>query len=219
MKRKQFLVIGVGRFGGALATSLFEQGHEVVAVDVDEGRIADIKSQVTHAVIADATDEETMKELGVSNFDAVVVAIGTDFEANILATLAAKAGGAQHLVSKAVSGPGARVLSSVGADVVVRPEHDMGVRLAGQLTTPDLVDAFQLGEDHAVIEVEANDKVTGPLKKSRLPNEFGVQVIAVQRGDDLVVTPRADFDVRKGDRLVLIGSQEAMDRFRTHLSG
>lgn len=218
MKRKQFLVIGVGRFGTAVATSLFEQGHEVVAVDIDEAQIARIKSHVTHALISDATEEETLEELGVSNFDAVIVAIGDDFEANILATLAAKAAGAQYVISKSVSEPGARVLSRVGADLVVRPEHDMGARVARQLTTPDLVDAFQLGEEHAVIEIEASEKIVGPLSKSRLPNRFGVQVIAVQRDGEVTVSPAADFEIQAEDRLVLLGNQEGVDRFREYLS-
>lgn len=217
MASKQFLVIGVGRFGSAVATTLFDRGHEVVAIDMDEGRIDRIMDRVTHAVIGDATDQSTLDELGVSNFDAVVVAIGTDFEANILATLAAKAAGAAHVLSKAVSEPGARVLSQIGADVVVRPEHDMGLRVARQLTTPDLVDAFQLGEDHAVVEMEAGEKLTGSLRDLRLPNRFGVSVIAVQRAGELKITPTAEFEIVRGDIVVLIGSRTAMDEFQDHL--
>lgn len=218
MKKKQFLVIGVGRFGSALATSLFAQGHEVVALDIDEGRIDGVMDHVTHAVIGDASDQKTLEDLGVSNFDAVIVAIGSDFEASILAALAAKAAGAEYVVSKAVSEPGARVLSAIGANVVVRPEHDMGLRVARQLTTPDLVDAFNLGEDHAVIEVDVHEKMTGTLEELRLPNRFGVVVIAVQRDEDITITPGADFDVRTGDKLVLIGSNDAIEAYREHLS-
>lgn len=218
MKSKQFLVIGVGRFGSAVATSLFQSGHEVVAVDIDEARIDAVMDRVTHAMIVDASDPAALEELGVSNFDAVVVAIGSDFEANILATLGAKSGGAKHVLSKAVSDSGATVLSRVGADEVVRPEHDMGLRVARKLTSPELVDAFNLGEKHSVIEVVAHRQLTGRLDELRLPNKYGVQVIAIQRSDAVHVSPGASFEVLEDDRLVLIGDTEAIERFESELA-
>src|SRR5690606_2080152 len=137
---RQFLVLGVGRFGSALATALYEQGHEVVAVDRSEERVERVMERVTHALIADATDDHVLRDLGVANFDAVIVAIGANFEANVLATVTAKGLGAQRVVSKASSEVAANVLTRVGADLVVRPEHDMGLRLAQHLTTPELLD-------------------------------------------------------------------------------
>ncbi len=138
MKVQQFLVIGAGRFGSAVATTLYDLGHEVVVVDQREAAIEAIMDQVTHAIIADATDEQALNKIGVANFDAVIVAIGTGLESNILATLAAKSIGARHVVSKATSNLAARVLARVGADLVVRPEHDMGQRLARQLAAPSI---------------------------------------------------------------------------------
>lgn len=218
MKTMQFLVIGIGRFGSVLATELFEEGHEVVVIDRNESRIEAIMDRVTHALVGDATDPELLEEVGVANFDTVVIAIGADFESNILATVAAKSAGAERVLSKAVSELGARVLSRVGADLVIRPEHDMGVRLAQQLTTPNLVDAFSLGEDHTVIEVETKEKIHGRLDELKLPNRFGIQVIAVHHDGDLIVSPGADYAVGPGDKLVLIGSKEAVAKFRDHLS-
>ena len=219
MAKKQFLIIGVGRFGSALARSLYQQGHEVVVVDQDEDKIERIMDDVTHALIADATDEDVLRKVGVGNFDAVVVSIGANFEANIMATVAAKSLQAKRVISKATSNVSAAVLQRVGADQVVRPEHDMGLRLARQLSTPELVDAFNLGEGHTVIEVEANGKLLGSLAELRLSNRFKVQVIAVNRGGEVVVTPGADFVVERGDTVVLVGSNEAVGRFRDHLSG
>lgn len=216
---KQILVIGAGRFGTAVAATLADAGHEVVVVDHDEAALRPVMDQVAHAAVADATDEETLRRLGISNFDTVVVAIGTDFEAGVLATVAAKAAGAPRVVAKATSGTAARVLHRVGADEVVRPEHDMGVRLAHQITTPSLVDAFMLGEDHEVVEIEVGDDelLHGRLAKLRLPNRFGVQVIAVTREGQLQVSPGAEFEVRAGDRLVVIGSVESVRRFEGEL--
>lgn len=218
MKVRQFLVIGAGRFGSALATTLFEMGHEVVVIDEREAAVEAVMERVTHAVIADATEEETLRKVGAANFDAVIVAIGHDLEANILATVAAKTIGAKHVIAKAISNLGARVLAKVGADEVIRPEHDMGRRLAQQLATPSIVDAFKLGDAHGVVEVEAGVKLTGTLAHLRLPNRFGVQVIAVNRGGSVDISPGADYVLEPGDRVVIIGSNDAIARFREHLS-
>jgi trk system potassium uptake protein len=215
---KQFLVIGAGRFGSALATTLYELGHEVVVIDRRESRVEAIMNQVTHAAIVDATDEDALRKLGIGNFSHVIVAIGENLEANILATVAAKSSGAQQVISKASSNLAAQVLSRVGADQVIRPEHDMGMRLAMQLATPSIVDAFKLGETHGVIEIEVQRELVGRLEQLKLPNRFGVQVIAVNRDGRLEVSPRADYELRPGDKIVLIGSNEAIARLRAHLS-
>jgi trk system potassium uptake protein TrkA len=218
MASKQFLVIGLGRFGYALATTLYEQGHEVVAIDASEERVEQIADQITHAAIADATDEEALKRLGVGNFDRVIVAIGTDFQASVIATVTAKQLGAKAITCKATNATMASVLSRVGADEVVRPEHDMGVRLAKQLASPSIVDAFRLGDNYEVIEIEAPAKLTGTLGELRLRNRFGVQVIAVNRAEGLLVSPGAEFEVRRGDRLVLIGDTERIVELRSFLA-
>lgn len=216
---KQILVIGAGRFGAAVALTLAGARHEVVVVDVSEAALRPVMDEVAHAAIVDATDEEALRRLGVANFDTVIMSIGTDFEAGVLATVAARAAGAQRIVAKANSATAGEVLRRVGADEVVRPEHDMGVRLAHQIATPSIVDAFMLGEGHEVIEVEVQDEETlhGRLNKLRLPNRFGVQVIAVTRDGVLNVSPGAEFEVRRGDRLVMIGSVEAIERFEREL--
>jgi len=217
--RKQILVIGAGRFGSAVARTLAASGHEVVVADRDEAALRTVMDEVAHAAVVDATDEEALRRLGVANFDTVVVAIATDFEAGVLATVAAKEVGAEHVVAKATSSTAARVLLRVGADEVVRPEHDMGVRLAHQIATPSIVDAFMLGDEHEVIEVDVGkqEAMHGRLSKLRLPNRFGVQVIAVNRGGQLTVSPSADFEVRKGDRVVVIGEIQAVRRFEREL--
>jgi trk system potassium uptake protein len=218
VKARQFLVIGAGRFGAALATTLYDLGHEVVVVDRSEEPIEAIMHRVTHAAIADATDEEALRKLGGGNFDAVIVAIGENLEANILATVAAKSVGARHVVSKVASALAARVLAKVGADEVVRPEHDMGVRVAKQLATPSILDAFDLGPEHGVIEIEVRPTLAGTLESLRLRNRFGVQAIAVNRGGKLEVGPSGDFELRAGDKVVLIGNNTAIERIRDFLS-
>jgi trk system potassium uptake protein TrkA len=217
VKTKQFLVIGAGRFGSALATTLYQLGHEVVVVDTDEQAIEDIMGHVTHAVIADATDEHALRKLGCSNFDATIIAIGEDLESNILATVATKSVGAKQVISKAKNETAARILNRVGADLVVRPEHDMGVRLARQISAPDVLDTLKLGEHHGVMEVDVHENLAGPLARLRLPNRFGVQVLTVNRNNQLIVSPSADFSLQVGDKVLLIGENSAIDKLRNYL--
>lgn len=219
--RKQIVVIGTGRFGSAVALTLVDGGHEVIAIDHQEAALREVVDQVAHTAIADGTDEEALRRLGVANADVVVVAIASDFEASVLATVAARAAGAQRIVAKATSVTAARVLSRVGADEVVRPEHDMGVRLAMQIATPSIVDAFKLGEGHEVVEVaiRPDSDLTGTLAKLRLRNRFGIHVIAVDRDGDLMVAPGPECELRIGDRLVVIGKVEAIERFERSMDG
>jgi trk system potassium uptake protein len=219
MKVKSFLVIGAGRFGAAVAETLFDLGHEVVVIDRDEAAAEGAMAHASHTAILDGTDEEALRSLGVSDFDAVVVAIGADDQSAVLATAAAKDAGATHVVSKAPSALLERILRRVGADEVVRPERDMGVRLAEHLANPRLVDAFRLGSAFEVVEIEAVEALSGTLAQLRLPNRFGVHVIAVDRGGELTIAPRAEFEVRPGDRLVLVGANDAVRRFERHLAG
>ncbi len=216
---RQFLIIGVGRFGSAVAAGLYDHGHEVVAVDRDEEALELVADRVTHAAILDATDEEDLKRLGVRNFDTVIVAIGENLEASILATVAAKSAGAGYVISKANDKLTARILASVGADEIVRPEHDMGSRLARQLAAPTEVSALELGPDHSIVEVETKDKLCDTLRSLHLRSRFGVSVLAVHRASEIVVNPDADFRVEEGDRLVVIGENTAFDKLREFIDG
>lgn len=218
MKVKQYLVIGAGRFGSALATTLYDLGHDVVIVDRSEARIEDVMEHVTHAIILDATEEDALGKLGLQDFDRVIVAIGSNLEASILTIVAAKNQGAKNVLSKATSETAARVMVKVGADEVVRPEHDMGVRVAKSLVTPTIVDAFNLGENYEVVEYTAQSKLCGKLRDLKLANRFGVQVIAVNRQGKLEVSPNADFVIAPGDNVVIIGETRAVKRLRDHFA-
>ncbi|MFD2610310.1 potassium channel family protein [Deinococcus taklimakanensis] len=217
MKTKQCLVIGLGRFGTAVATTLYEMGHEVVAIDQIEENVQRVMNLVTHAAIVDASDERALRAIGASDFDVVVVAIGTDVQANILATMNAKSLGAPYVVSKAIDEMARRVLERIGADLVIRPEHDMGVRLARQIATPNIVDTLDLGGDYAIVEIEANERLRGTLRDLNLTGRFGVQVIAVSRAGKVEVSPRAEDDLRPHDKLVVVGTSHSLDELRRYL--
>ncbi|UQN05042.1 TrkA family potassium uptake protein [Deinococcus sp. QL22] len=217
MKTKQCLVIGLGRFGTAVATTLYEMGHEVVAIDQHEENVERVMNLVTHAAVVDASDERALRAIGASEFDVVVVAIGTDVQANILATMNAKSLGAPYVVTKAIDEMARRVLERIGADLVIRPEHDMGVRLARQIATPNIVDTLDLGGDYAIVEIEANERLRGTLRDLNLTGRFNVQIIAISRGGKVEVTPRAEDDLRPHDKLVVIGTAHNLDDLRRYL--
>lgn len=206
MKKQQFLVIGLGRFGSAVATTLYQLGHEVVAVDVHEENVEEVMNQVTHVAMIDATDERALKAIGIKDFDVVIVCIGADVKANILATVAAKSAGAKYVVAKAIDDMTRRVLEKVGADLVVRPEHDMGVRLAKKLVRPHSFDNVDLGTDYAIVEVTASRRLVGNLRELNLTNRFGVQVIAINHAGHVRITPKAEDTVQEHDTLVVVGT-------------
>ena len=217
MKTKQCLVIGLGRFGTAVATTLYEMGHEVVAIDQNEEYVERVMNLVTHAAIVDASDERALRALGAGDFDVVIVAIGSDVQANILATMNAKSLGAPYVVTKAIDEMARRVLERIGADLVVRPEHDMGVRLARQIATPNIVDTLDLGGDYAIVEIEANDRLRGTLRDLNLTGRFGVQIIAISHAGKIEVTPRAEDTIQPHDKLVVIGTSHSIDELRRYI--
>lgn len=151
----QYAVIGLGRFGSSLATTLHQAGNEVLAIDRNEERIEEYKDHVTYAVVADSTDEEALKSVGIRNFDAVIVAIGDDIQASILTVLILKELEVKKVVAKAINKRHGQVLYKVGADWVVFPERDMGERVATQLMSPNVLDYIELAKDYSIKEVKA----------------------------------------------------------------
>lgn len=213
---KDIIVIGMGRFGKSLARTLVNKGCEVLAVDLDESKIQDISSEVTHAVQANATDEETMKALGVSNFDGAVVSIGTDIQANILATLILKELGVKYVLAKAISKLHARLLEKVGADKIVFPESDMGIRVAHNLLSFNVIDYIELAPDYSLIEVLASSRIVGKsLKSLDLRRRFEVNVMAIKKkNDEIRINPSADDVIETGDILIVIGHNGGLEKFK-----
>ena len=152
---KSFVVIGLGRFGRALAVELFRLGHEVLAVDKSEERVSEIADFVTHAVRADARDEQALRAIGARNFDCAVVAFAGETQDNILTTLLLKELGVKYVVAKGHDELHTRVLQKIGADRVVFPESDMGVRLAQIISSNNLVDYIDISDDYSIIEMTA----------------------------------------------------------------
>ncbi|PKM42328.1 MAG: potassium uptake system protein [Firmicutes bacterium HGW-Firmicutes-8] len=203
---KQFAVIGLGRFGTSVAQTLMMMGYEVLVIDEDQEKIQEVVNQVTHAIQADAKDENALKALGIRNFDVVIVAIGKDTEASILVTVILKELGVKCVVAKARTELHGKVLVKVGADKVVFPERDMGARVAHSLVSSNVLDHIELSPDYSILEVVAPDLLVGKtLRQSDLRVKYGVTVMAVKRGREILVSPSPDEPIRENDILVAIG--------------
>jgi len=212
---KQFVVVGLGRFGASVATTLAENGHDVLAIDRDPEKVQAISGDVTHAVEADATDEEALKTLGVRNFDVAVVSIGDNVSANILCTLILKELNLPYVIVKAPDTLHGKVLTKVGADRVVYPERDMGSRIAQNLISSNVLDYIEFAPEYGVIEILASDNMVGrTLKELELRASFDVNVMAIKRGEQLFISPGAEDKIEAGDKLVLMGKNENLDKMR-----
>ncbi len=208
---KQFAVIGLGRFGSSVALSLARMGHEVLAIDTSEEQVEKVADEVTHAVQAHITDEEVLKELGIRNFDVVIVGIGQDIQANILVTVILKDLGVKYVVAKAQNELHGKVLEKIGADKVVYPERDMGVRVAHSLGASNVLDHIELSPDYSILEAVAPTKLVGKtLFQSALRAKYGVTVVAIKRGDKIIVAPPAEEGIQEGDVLVAIGKNKSL---------
>ncbi|BCV25277.1 MAG TPA: TrkA family potassium uptake protein [Firmicutes bacterium] len=211
--KRQFAVIGLGRFGSSVARTLFSMGYDVLAVDVDGERVQDLAKDVTHAVQGDAREEETLRAVGIRNFDVVVVAIGQDIQSSILITVLLKELGVKCVVAKAQNELHAKVLYKVGADKVVFPERDMGARLARNMVAANILDYIQLSPDYSIVEVATSENWEGKtLRELNLRARFGINVLAIKRDKKLIVAPGAEDLLHKGDILVVVGSNANIDQ-------
>jgi trk system potassium uptake protein TrkA len=212
--QKQYAVIGLGRFGTSVARTLFKLGQEVLAIDMDEDRVRYVAEEVTHTLLADTTDANTLKSIGIANFDVVIVAIGENVQANIMTTLLLKEQGVPFVVAKALNKMQGRVLEKIGADRVVYPERDMGKRIAHNLVAPNLVDYIELSAGFRICEIIAQKEMAGKsLKDLELRHKFNVNVILIKKATgEIVFTPNGQDIIQVGDVLVLAGEKEALDK-------
>ncbi len=211
-RTKLFAVIGLGRFGSSLARTLYSMGYEVLAVDLNEDRVQEMAKFVTHSVQADGTDENAMRSMGIRNVDVAIVSIGI-LQPSILTTVIMKELSVKYIVAKAVSEVHGKVLEKLGADRVVYPERDMGNRLAHNLMSGNLIDYIELAPNYAIVEVIAKEAFTGKtLKEIDLRAKYGINVIAVKRGNKIDVVPGADFIIKSKDILVAMGADDKLEQ-------
>lgn len=218
MSSKQYAVIGLGRFGSSVAKALYDLNYDVMVIDMDEERIQENMNNVTHAVQADSTDEVALKSLGIRNFDVVVVAIGQNIQASILTTLIIKEMGIETIVVKAQNQLHAKVLYKIGATKVIFPERDMGVRVAHNLVTPNILDYIELSEEYSIVEILSSDIMAEKtLVDLNIRAKFGCNVMALKNENYINVSPSAQDKIKKGDIMVVIGHNKDLRKFEEYV--
>lgn len=214
MKKMQYAVIGLGRFGSSLARELVKLGYEVLGIDKREANVDDMSDELTHAVLADWNDEEVFKSLGIRNFDCVVIAISEDIQASILAAILCKELGVKKVVAKAMSELHGRVLEKIGVDRVIFPERDMGIRVAHQLASPSMLDYIELSNNYTIAELSVSRKISGrTLKELSVKDRFGCSIIAINKHKEVIIAPSPEDTVLEQDVMVVIGSNQQIERF------
>ena len=210
---KSFAVIGIGRFGTSVALTLSLMGHEVLAVDTSAAAIDSIADRVTHAIVADATDERVLRRIGIAEFDAVVISVAADIRASILTAMLSKELGAKRVVAKAADDLPAKLLIKAGADQVVQPERDSGVRLARSIAVDSVLDYFALTDDVSINELRLPYSWAGKsLVQLGIRTRYGVSVIAIKRGEKMIVAIDPNSALEQGDVLVLLGSNHELEK-------
>ncbi len=211
---KSYVIFGCGRFGSAIAKTLVDLGNEVMIVDEDMSKLETIADNVTTAIQADLLDEAETSSIGLNNFDGAVVAIGSNFEAAIMATVLAKEAGIPYIAVKAVSNRQGLILKRVGATKVIYPERDMGIRVARDLSKSKLVDYIELGSNYSIAKFDSLPEWWNKsLIDLNFRKKYKVTVLAMERKEDGdLVDPSPDTIIKKNDVLVIIGHVENLQK-------
>ena len=211
---EQFVIIGCGRFGSAVAQELTKLGREVMIIDVDQDVVQNMSNIVTYAVQADVTDANTVRTLGIGNFDTAIVTMGANIQGSMLATLLVKETGVKKVISKAQSKVHSQILYKIGADRVIFPEREMGIRLAKNLVSKNVLEFIELSEDYSVIELRVTEDWIGKtLEELDMRKKYGVNVVAIKNHDDVNISVLGSYEIHEDDRLVVIGQNENLNQF------
>ena len=209
---KSYVIIGLGRFGAEAAKRLYELGCEVLAMDRSSDLVQPIATQVTQAVVGDARDKEVLRALGVKDFECAIVAIGDSLADSVLATMNLKELGVPYIVCKASDETHRQVLLKLGADRVVIPEQEHASRLAKNLASTNVLDYIELSEEYGIIEIPAPGSWQGKsLKELNVRAKLGVNIIAVEKGTQINVSPAADYRIEEQDIMVVLGDTAALE--------
>ena len=217
MARRQFAVIGLGRFGSAMATTLAELGQDVIGIDGDAERVRQLADTITQAVELDATDERALRSVGIQDIDVAVVSIGENIESSLLVVMQLHELAVKTIVAKAVTPLHGKILEKLGVSRVIFPEREMAVRIAHGLVMPNVIDYIGLSRDFSIVEVPAPELFIGrTLKQLELRPKYGLTLIAIKRranatgAESTNISPAADEIIRAGDTLSLLGSNEKL---------
>lgn len=213
ISKQQYVVVGLGRFGISVATQLEANDCMVLAIDSDEKKVNLVSDYVTRAVCMDITDEDAVEELGLGNFDGVIVSMGHNLNASIFAIICAKERGVKKVIAKACDEMQGKILKKVGADEIVFPEREMGGHLAKNLVFGSFVDTVELTADYSIAEIPVLRQWIGKnLKELNLREKYRVNVIAMKRNSEMEISPSADRKFVEGDVLMILGKNEILKK-------
>lgn len=217
--KKQFAVLGIGRFGSKIAREIFYKGQEVVAIDKDENVIQAIKDQVTHAFIGDITDEAALREAGVADCDVAIVAESSNMESNIIAAQLCKELGIPKVICKAQNTLHGKILTKIGVDQIIYPEQDTAIKLANKLTSQGVLDYFDVGENLSIIGAKVPPEWAGQsLSDLDLRNKFNITILAIRRGSENLVIPAWSTVVEKDDIVVIFGREDSLKKMNLDIT-
>lgn len=226
MQRRTFAVIGLGRFGNAIATTLTELGQDVIGIDSHADRVRALADVVSQALELDATDGRALRAAGVADVDVAIVSIGENIEASLLVVMLVKELGIETICAKAVTALHGRILTKLGVTRVIFPEREMAIRLGHSLVVPNVLDYVELSRGFSIVEIPAPDAFVGrSLKELQLRPRFGLMLIAIRRsgatpGTEVTnIAPSADDRIEKGDVLSVLGPNERLSRLDKLLKG
>ena len=225
---RQFVVIGLGRFGSSIARALSAMDFEVLAIDKDESLVKAMEGVVSQAVVMDATDEKSLRELGVQDFDTAVVSMGETIEDSIMITLTLKELGVKQVIVKAQNDLHSRILKKVGADRITLPEREMAEKLAQSLASPKIFDFIDISDTHGIVEMVVPKKFANKtLIELNLRDKYRVSAIAIKRKvpyskpdgttdfrEDVLIGPGGHDDIISGDVLILLGKYEDLEKIK-----
>ncbi len=216
-RKKTFAVIGLGRFGKSVLNELIELDNEVLAIDIQEERVNEVSNIASHAIICDTTDEEALINIGVKNIDHVVIAIGDNVQASILTSLILKELNVAEITVKSQNDYHERVLKKIGITDIIHPEQDMGKRIARRISSRFISDSLELSKKYSLVELRANGKILNKtLLELNLRNKLGINVVAIKRNDEIII-PDADEKIIQNDIIIIVGNNQAIEKFEKHL--
>ena len=211
--KKQFAVIGLGGFGESVALELMRLGHDVLGIDSSEAKANQMADKLTQTVIANASDEEALRELDLHRFDAVMIAIGEHIEASVLCTMHVISLEAREVWVKAITPTHHKIVEKLGANRVFHPEYEMGLRIGQSLAHPNMLDYISLGDNYFVIEIRPGEVLEDrPLSELNI-DDTEVRLLAIKHGQSVSLNPSPDQRLRRNDHLVLVGEEEALRHF------
>lgn len=214
-RKKQFAVLGLGRFGQSIVKTLIENNCEVLCCDKDPERVNEMNKYGCHVIQADVTDEHTINEFGMNNFDVVIVAIGENMESSIMATMMTKEMGAKYVIAKAKNDIQKSILTRVGADRVVLPERDMGTRIARTLVSTNVIDYINLSDKFTIAEISPNKEWLGKtLLNTDIRSKHGLNLVAIKRYEDIIVSPSPSEIINEYDILVVVGESNKIQKLK-----